>query len=422
VKQQPKVPVPAPRSAPGATVFVLSALAACLALSAAGCRGNKKPAQGTGEGLPLQVFARQWATDLTLGRDTLRTLHVREDTLFAYTAGGRAVSLARDSGSVQFSRPIKGGGTALHAPVVMNEKVELPTDRETTTATPVVFPTATTLEVLEKGTGRFIRSVGLKFSIRSDAAGRGGMLYLGAAERGSSRAAALDIREPYVPVRWELMTPGAAVSAAPALWEDAVYFGGEDGNVYAVSAADREPIWPLAGHVFKTGGPIVGNLTADADSVYVASTDYKLYVLNRNNGRLRWQYFGSNALRTGPAVTSDTVYQYVPGTGLVALDKAQGEFMRKPRWVAEDATQLLAQDDRNAYVRTKNNRIAARDKKTGEVRFTSQRKDLTVFGTNLVKEDGMIYAGTKSGRVIAIRPVLKPGTVGEVVMISSDER
>ena len=89
--------------------------------------------------------------------------------------------------------------------------------------------------------------------------------------------------------------------------------------------------------------------------------------------------------------------------------------------MAEDATQLLAQDDRNAYVRTKGNHIVARDKKTGEVRFTSQRRDLTVFATNLVKEDGMIYAGTKTGRVIAIRPVLKPGTVGEVVMVGSDE-
>jgi outer membrane protein assembly factor BamB len=114
------------------------------------------------------------------------------------------------------------------------------------------------------------------------------------------------------------------------------------------------------------------------------------------------------------------VYQYVPGTGLVALPKAEGEFNRKPRWVAEDATQFLAQDDRNAYVRTKDNRIAARDKRTGEVRFTSQRRDFTVFGTN-PKEDGIVYAGTKGGRVVAIRPVLKPGSVGEVVMVGSDE-
>jgi outer membrane protein assembly factor BamB len=217
------------------------------------------------------------------------------------------------------------------------------------------------------------------------------------------------------------MTPEGAVSAAPALWEDAVYFASEGGDVYAVTAASRDSIWPLPGGVFKTGGPIVADLAVDADALYVASTDNKLYALNRNNGTIRWQYFASSALRASPTATSDTVYQFVPGTGLVAIDKSSGDYNRKPRWVAQDATQFLAQDERNAYVRRKDNRIEARDRKTGEVRFVSQRRDLAVFGTTSVKEDGMIYAGTSAGRVIAIRPVLKPGTVGEVVLVGSDE-
>ena len=148
-----------------------------------------------------------------------------------------------------------------------------------------------------------------------------------------------------------------------------------------------------------------------------ASTDNKLYALNRNSGKIRWQYFGGAALRTAPAVTSDTVYQFVPGTGVVAIDKAAGEFIRKPRWVASDATQFLAADERNAYLRTRDNRIVAQDKKTGERKFSSVHHDFTVFATNLVKEDGIVYAGTKQGRVVAVRPVLKPGTVGEVVMV-----
>ena len=385
-------------------------------MGSGGCRPSK-PAPERQVTLALQSFARQWATDLDLKGDSLKALHVRDDTIYAYTASGRAVALTRESGSVQFSRPIKGGATLLHPPVVMNERLTIRTPKEDIVVTPVVFPTATTLEVHEKGTGRFITSSDLKFTIRADAVGRGGILYLGGAYRGSSRAAAIDIREPYVPVRWELMTPNGAVSATPALWEDAVYFGGEDGNVYAVSAASRESIWPLPGGVFKTGGPITAALSADADSVYVASNDNRLYALNRNNGKLRWQYFGTDALRTGPNVTSDTVYQFSPGTGVVAIDKATGDFNRKPRWVAGDATMFLAADDRNAYVRTRDNHIVARDKKTGEVKFTSKRNDLTVFGTNLVKEDGIIYAGTKRGRVIAVRPVLKPGMVGEVVML-----
>lgn len=442
MKQQPLARLPS-------LVLAMAALSWCAALVlVGGCRRDKPAARAPDEALSLQTFARHWGTDLKLRGDSLRHLHVRPSAVYAYTSDGRAISLARDSGAIEFNRPIKGGGTLLHAPVVMNEKVSFSIPRRQAAAAdrgqrpvprpgqprvpeapprdehvvlPVVFPTASTLEVYEQTTGRFITASDLHFSVRSDAVGRAGMLYLGGAYRGSSRAAAVDIREPYVPVKWELMTPEGAVSAAPALWEDAVYFASEGGEVYAVTAAGRDPIWPLPGGSFKAGGPVVANLAADNDGVYVACTDNKLYCLNRNNGKIRWQYFGGSALRTAPVVTSDTVYQFVPRTGLVAIDKATGEFNRKPRWVAQDATQYLAQDDRNTYVRAKDNRIVARDKKTGEIKFTSRRRDLTIFATNMVKEDGIIYAGTKRGRVIAVRPVLKPGTVGEVVMVELED-
>ena len=448
MKQQLEVRPPCPSPAiavPLAGAFVLVSICAGLPL-AGGCRSKPRPAVKTHESLPLQTFARQWATDLKSDKDPLRQLHVRADSIYAYTAGGRVYSLARDSGSVEYTRPIKGGGTLLHAPVVINDKITFsiprreigikaqqqvarpglkPTGpmppeappRDEYVVTPVIFPTATTMEVLEQKTGRFITAAEMKFTIRGDAVGRAGMLYLGGAYKGGSRAAAVDVRQPYVPVRWELMTPEGPVSAAPALWEDAVYFASEGGNVYAVTAANRDPIWPLPGSVFKTGAGIFADLAIDADSVYVASTDNKLYALNRNSGKIRWQYFGGAALRTAPAVTSDTVYQFVPGTGVVAIDKAAGEFIRKPRWVASDATQFLAADERNAYLRTRDNRIVAQDKKTGERKFSSVHHDFTVFATNLVKEDGIVYAGTKQGRVVAVRPVLKPGTVGEVVMV-----
>lgn len=422
MKLQPKEPVLVPLAMPIQRLMMAWCLVcSCAALACtAGCgdRGARagKAAEKGDPVLPLQTFTRQWATNLALRGDALEALHIRDDAVYAYTGRGRVLSLARDTGSIQFSRPIPGGRTVLHPPVVFDEKIDLYTARDRTTAIPVVFPTATTLELYEKGTGRYLTTAKLGFTLRSTAVGKAGLLYVGGAYRGGSRAAALDIRQPYVPVQWELMTPGGAISAAPALVDDAVYFGGEDGLVYAVSAASRRPIWPTPGGTFQTGGPIVGDLAADDDNIYVASTDTKLYALNRNNGKLRWQYFGSGALRTGPVATSDTVYQFVPGTGLVAIDKANGDFIRKPRWVAADARQFLAQDDRNAYVRTADHRIAARDKQTGEVRFTSKSDELRVFGTSL-KEDGVVYAATRRGRVIAVRPVLKPGSVGEVVMM-----
>src|SRR5205085_7244651 len=170
---------------------------------AGGCRSKPRPAVKTHESLPLQTFARQWATDLKSDKDPLRQLHVRADSIYAYTAGGRVYSLARDSGSVEYTRPIKGGGTLLHAPVVINDKITFsiprreigikaqqqvarpglkPTGpmppeappRDEYVVTPVIFPTATTMEVLEQKTGRFITAAEMKFTIRGDAVGRAG--------------------------------------------------------------------------------------------------------------------------------------------------------------------------------------------------------------------------------------------------------
>jgi outer membrane protein assembly factor BamB len=279
---------------------------------------------------------------------------------------------------------------------------------------PVIFPAVTTLEIYNRENGDYVTSVDLKAAIRSDAVGAAGTVYLGGAYPGGSRGAALDVTQPYVAVKWEVMFPSGSISASPALRGDTVFFAGENGSVIAVTAADRRPVWPLRDSAFQTGGPIVADLGVDDDNLYVASTDTKLYALNNKNGKIRWQYYSGAALRSAPAVTSDTVYQFVPSIGLASISKTQGAFDRKPTWIAEDCTQFLAQDERNAYLRRRDGAVVARDKKTGEVKFASRRRN-DVFATNTSKEDGVVYAATKQGRILAIKPVLRPGVVGEVV-------
>ena len=428
VSQQP--PVTGPARFPYSALLRTTALCACVALLApsGGC-GRKKPAPERAEPLPLQSFARQWATDLQLKGDTLKGLHVREGNIFAYTRNGRVAALGRDAGSIEYWVTVKGGKLALHPPVVMANHLEFRRQIsapkygdearwEVVGATPVVFPTATTLEIYDhKSKGQYVTSVDLKSGIRSDVIGANGTVYFGGAYPGGSRGAAVDITQPYVAVKWQVMFPKGGIPATPAMSGDTVFFAGEDGSVIAVAASDRRALWPLANGAFQTGAAVVADLSADDQAVYVASTDTKLYALNRNNGRIRWQYFGGAALRQGPAVTSDTVYQFVPSIGVAALDKGTGSFDRAPKWVAEDCTQFLAQDERNAYLRRRDGTIVARDKKSGQVRFASRRRDFNVFATNVLKDDGMIYAATKQGRIMAIRPILKPGVVGEIVRL-----
>jgi outer membrane protein assembly factor BamB len=216
------------------------------------------------------------------------------------------------------------------------------------------------------------------------------------------------------------MEPGSRVPAAPAVVKDAVFVAAENGSVASVAIESREPFWTLPQGVFGTYDGIVANLAADQTGLYVASTDTKLYALNRSNGKVKWEYFAQTPLRTGPVLTRDAVYIHVPGTGLVALDKTEiptsqkPSFNRNPLWAIADATQFLSEDDHYAYVRIAN-QIAAVDKKTGQREFTSKRNDLVAFGTN-IKGDGVIFVATKGARIIAVKAVLQPGQVGELVL------
>jgi len=104
----------------------------------------------------------------------------------------------------------------------------------------------------------------------------------------------------------------------------------------------------------------------------------------------------------------------VPEQGVVAFSKTEGKEVRDPLWKRDDVLQIVAQDATYAYGVSKSDHLLAIDKTTGETRFQSQRHDFARFGLN-TKDDGMIFAVTKNGTVLAIRGIFKPGVIGEQV-------
>ena len=353
--------------------------------------------------VPLNQFVRGWAQVLDLpGGDDIKELHARENALFAYTDAGRVIVMARDTGRLQWLAQIRHTGRGgMHPPLVLPDRV--------------VVPTSSTLEVFETTEGALLKSVPLKVAARSDAVGLGSLVFLGGDQPGAGRVVAMDINRDFGHTIWELMIPKGGLASTPGLYEEVLFIGGGDGNVYAVATDNREPLWPLKGSAFATEGPIVGDIAVDDTGVYVASTDTRMYVLNRGSGRLQWQYYGGRPLTVGPTVTATTVYLPVPNAGIAAFAKGPGEFNRKPLWLAAGMTQFLAEDEKHAYLRRgEDNAIVAVDKLTGDHLFTNNRRDLKHFATN-ARPDGVIFASTETNRVLAIKPVLKPGVVGELV-------
>jgi outer membrane protein assembly factor BamB len=201
------------------------------------------------------------------------------------------------------------------------------------------------------------------------------------------------------------------ISAAPVVLHDVVYAGGNDGRVWALTGG-RDALWNLPGSAFQTGGKISADLVVDEAGVYVASQDKQLYCLDRTSGKIRWSYYAPSPLLESPYVSATHAYQFVPHVGLVAIDKTQGGQARTPVWVQPLARQVLSVDDKYVYV-SAGGSILALDKATGDPIFRSQRTDMTAFAVNM--KDSTIYAATRVGTIMAVKPVLKPGTVGEIV-------
>ncbi len=85
-------------------------------------------------------------------------------------------------------------------------------------------------------------------------------------------------------IKWKFPT-GDRVVSSPVWNDNVLYFGGDDGNVYAVDADTGRQLWK---HV--TGGPVPSSPAIDGGIVYVGSYDGKFYALNARTGATKWKF------------------------------------------------------------------------------------------------------------------------------------
>ena len=148
-------------------------------------------------------------------------------------------------------------------------------------------------------------------------------------------------------VKWKFQT-GDRIVSSPVFEDGVIYFGSDDGNVYAVNAADGRQRWKR-----KTGGPVASTPAIAGAMLYVGSYDGRLYALDTNTGAMRWKFttggerrFEAKGLHglqpkhqtiadpfdvylSSPVVTAGTVY-FGSGDGNVyALDALSGDLKWK---------------------------------------------------------------------------------------------
>lgn len=123
---------------------------------------------------------------------------------------------------------------------------------------------------------------------------------------------------------WEFAS-GGSIQSPPTFFNDRVYVGTNNGNIYAINIGTGEESWcfPTGGEVVST--PAIYN-NQEQNLVIVGSADRKLYALHAETGSLVWSYTTGGAVLSSPLVHGDKVYFGSGDKKVYCLDAINGNF------------------------------------------------------------------------------------------------
>jgi len=104
--------------------------------------------------------------------------------------------------------------------------------------------------------------------------------------------------------------------SSPAVANGVVYFGADDGNLYALSASSGSLLWS-----YNTGHPVTSS-PAVANGVVYFGSNASLYALNVTTGAKLWSYTTGGLVDSSPAVANGVVY--IGSDNVYALDASTG--------------------------------------------------------------------------------------------------
>jgi hypothetical protein len=200
---------------------------------------------------------------------------------------------------------------------------------------------------------------------------------------------------------WKITLDGPARST-PVVRGGDVLITNDGRSVYSTTRTRKGYRWSAL-----TTGANTADLVADDASVYVASEDQSLYVfdlgdLGAGGGNLRWRALFGSPLREPPVLTPETVFQHVPGMGLVALETGQPyEVDERIRWVVADGRTALTVHERTAFVLALNE-VLALNLRDGTATHRIPADGFTIGLPS--PNNATLYLVAPDGRIFCARP------------------
>jgi outer membrane protein assembly factor BamB len=226
-------------------------------------------------------------------------------------------------------------------------------------------------------------------------------------------------------VKWKFPT-GDRIVSSPVCQDQVIYFGGDDGNIYAVDSETGGQIWKRT-----TGGPAPSTPAISNGTVYAGSYDGKLYALNAKTGAIKWKFATEGERRfeakgihglqpknqtivdqydvflSSPVVAEGAVYFGSGDGNLYAVDASSGEL--KWKFKTGDVIHAApAYADGVLFVGSWDSYFYAVDAATGKEkwRFHGGEDSLVHnqvgFQSSAAVVDGVVYVGCRDSNLYAL--------------------
>jgi FOG: WD40-like repeat len=207
--------------------------------------------------------------------------------------------------------------------------------------------------------------------------------------------------------KWSFAT-GGAIFSSPAVYKNEVVLGSGDGFIYNLNVRTGKLNWKTA-----TGASVLGCPVISGDTVFIGGSDHNFMALNRTNGAVYWKYNGLE----GPVVSTPLLYGPVVIFGawdkhLYAVDRSNGQLAWKwnPGFSVinfSPASCIPVAHDNVVYVVTPNRTIHAIDIPTGETLW--QNRESRVRESIGISEDGKyVYGKTMQDTIVAYATSREP--------------
>lgn len=204
----------------------------------------------------------------------------------------------------------------------------------------------------------------------------------------------------FVQPRWTFQSDANVIST-PAVVNDLVIFGNQQGRVDAISLKRGKKKWS-----FNTGASVFSSPAAADGKVVLGSADGNIYCLNAKNGKLQWKLTTGAAVLGSPLIDSNIVYIGGSDHRIRAIDLSSGKEIWHFEGLAGPVVSTPLLYDGKIIIGAWDTYLYALDKKTGALAWKwsngSTVRNYSPASCIPVAVDGVVYVAAPDRYITAI--------------------